>query len=170
VTLTGLGAADNGFTVPAARLVVTVIVASFVPLTLNWTVGVAALVTLTQPGARLTENVTAVLLLAAIVWLAGVTVTPPVNAANVTVVKLAEDEPGVSVTVTGVVPEDVLQVRVGAVGEAVSRLAALSRFGDAVNVSSTGSSFKPDRLNNEKSIMDHPFSSKMLTTDARKRR
>jgi hypothetical protein len=73
--------------------------------------------------------------------------------------------------VVGVVPALVLQVSVEP-GEkvAVNTLAALSRPGDAVNVSSTGSSFKPDRLNNEKSIMDHPFLRLMLTTGARERR
>ena len=95
----------------------------------------------------------------------GETIRPPATAANVTTTPL---EPGVAIDLTtietGVVPEAVLHVRVVVEGVTVSRLVARSKPGDAVNVSSRGKSFMPDRFNNVESIMDHPFSVKMLTT------
>jgi hypothetical protein len=160
VTVTGEGDGTSGLVVALPWVVVTVVARSEVPLLLNVTVGVAALVTPTQPGAAVTEKVTPVALPAVdMVCVDGVTTRPLLaDRAQVTTTPLA---PGAAtdftVTVTGVVPVAVLQVRVAVAGETTSNAVACSRPGNAVNASNTGKSFKLDRLNNEESIMDHPF-------------
>jgi len=153
--------------VPATLVVrVNALSGSALPALLKVRVGLAALTTPTQPGAAVTEKTTPAALPAVLmVRVDGVTTSPLLaDRVQVTATPLALGAAtDLTVTDAGVVPVRVLQVRVVAEAETVSVAAACNRPGDAVNANNTGQNFKPDRLNNEKSIMDHPFSG-MLTT------